>query len=515
MIITQFTNLQVIWTPGKNLAFPNLLSRNVSWKDRNGHQLAHKEIPKEIRFFNQNGHEVRYFIDHNSSADDGNDDFYPIVCTHLGETKTLNLKIDGIEMNCTIFDSKLPKALFNVSYSFREGKNINNRHKWQAPPMLVEAEVRENFYSEIESDREIIDDEASDEDLALSQEIEESRKTNLYSTPSIPFVHESNKLLKLTTDTLDCDNILMNQEQNSVLKIVRAWISKGKYPTKDLESRQCKGLLGYPNQFEKLFADKETQLVCRRSKHSTKQICLPRNCFIEAFNAAHDHRLSVHPGSEKTLSSLKRLSYWPGMYKWVRTLTQSCLTCRKNKQIRKDQNTAPNEKWGEEVLYPFHTVHIDHKRPLNPISDGKHHCLVVINAFSRFIQVYPVKSTDAAHTIEAMSTFITSFGIPQKLVYDRGTSFMSTDFSTFFPELGINHAPRTKWSPWPNGKVELQNKHLSRYFRYYLSEAGNNWAKLACQFAFAHNTSVNSSPGTTPYEVVFGFKPKIPISLKL
>ena len=88
-------------------------------------------------------------------------------------------------MICTIFDSKSPKALFNVPDSFREGKNINTRRKWQAPPTVVEAEVHENYYSESESDSEISDDEASDEDLALDQEIEESRKTNLYSTPSI------------------------------------------------------------------------------------------------------------------------------------------------------------------------------------------------------------------------------------------------------------------------------------------------------------------------------------------
>ena len=167
-------------------------------KDLNGHQLAHKEIPKDIRFFNQSGNEVQYLFDHNSSADDKNDDFYPIVCTHLGETKALHLKIDGTEMICTIFDSKSPKALLNVSDSLREGKNINNRRKWQAPPMLVEAEVHEYYYSEIESDSEISDDEASDEDLALNQEIEEFRKTNVYSTPSIFFVHESNKTLKLT-----------------------------------------------------------------------------------------------------------------------------------------------------------------------------------------------------------------------------------------------------------------------------------------------------------------------------
>ena len=52
-------------------------------------------------------------------------------------------------------------------------------------------------------------------------------------------------------------------------------------------------------QFEKLFVHKETQLVCRKSNHSLKQICLTRNCSMEVFTAAHDHRLSGPPGSEK------------------------------------------------------------------------------------------------------------------------------------------------------------------------------------------------------------------------
>ena len=110
--------------------------------------------------------------------------------------------------------------------------------------------------------------------------------------------------------------------------------------------------------------------------------------------------------------SLKQFFGWPGMYKRVLTLTKSCLTCKKNKQIRNDQNTAPNKKWGEEKSYAFHTVHIDHKGHLKPMIDGKHHCLVVVDAFLRFVQVYPVESIDSIHTIEAMTNFITSFGIP-------------------------------------------------------------------------------------------------------
>ena len=117
--------------------------------------------------------------------------------------------------------------------------------------------------------------------------------------------------------------------------------------------------------------------------------------------------------------------------------------------------------------------------------------------------------------IEAMTTFKVSFGTPQKLVYEKRTSFMSADFSIFLLEFHITHAPRKITLPWTNGKVEIQNRHLSRHFRRYLSEARKNWAELACQHAFAHNTSVNSSTGATSYELVFGFESHVPNSLKI
>ena len=200
------------------------MSRRVSLKNLNGHQLAHKKFPKDIRFFNQSGHEVHYLIDHISCTDEGNDDFQPFVCTHLGVTKALHHNNDGTEMICINFDSTSPKARFNVSDSFREGKNINNRRKWQAPTTVTEAEVHENDYSEIESYSEISDHEVSDEDLALNQESEDSEKTKLISTPAICFVNEPNETMKLTTDPLDCYNILVSQENDSILNTVRSWI---------------------------------------------------------------------------------------------------------------------------------------------------------------------------------------------------------------------------------------------------------------------------------------------------
>ena len=88
-----------------------------------------------------------------------------------------------------------------------------------------------------------------------------------------------------------------------------------------------------------------------------------------------------------------------------------------------------------------------------------------------------------------MKKFITSFGIPQHIVHDNGTAFMSNDF--------VNWTSR-------NPKVEIQNKHLTNYLRHFLNTTGNNWAKFVDKFAFAHNTAVNYSTGYPPYEIIFG-----------
>ncbi len=220
-------------------------------------------------------------------------------------------------------------------------------------------------------------------------------------------------------------------------------------------------------------------------------------------------------GIGKTFDNIRRYFFWPGMYKWTTALISDCLTCQKNKSKRHDLNEAPLEQWGELETTPFKTIHIDHKGPLKPSSHGKSFCLVVIDAFSRFIAVYPVKSTNAEDTSDTVEKWVTSFGIPQKIVHDRGTAFMNTNFVNWTKEMGITLAPRTAYSPWTNGKVEVQNKHLTRYLRSFINQSGNNWAKLTSKFAFAHNTAVNYSTGLTPYEIVFGIKPQIPVSLKL
>ena len=50
-IVTKCHNLKNIWTPGSNLAFLDILSRNVALSEANKLKLQHKEIPHDISFY--------------------------------------------------------------------------------------------------------------------------------------------------------------------------------------------------------------------------------------------------------------------------------------------------------------------------------------------------------------------------------------------------------------------------------------------------------------------------------
>ena len=89
VVITKFQNLQIIYTEGKNIAFTDILSRNVSLADDKLYQLEHKVIPKDIKF-HINGKEINYSALHQDDKDATTNDCYPIIAQVKGEKKETN-----------------------------------------------------------------------------------------------------------------------------------------------------------------------------------------------------------------------------------------------------------------------------------------------------------------------------------------------------------------------------------------------------------------------------------------
>ena len=86
VVITKFQNLQTIYTEGKNLASPDIPSRNVFLADAKLYQLEHKVIHKDIKF-HINGKAINYHVLHQGNEDATANDCYPIIAQFKGEKK--------------------------------------------------------------------------------------------------------------------------------------------------------------------------------------------------------------------------------------------------------------------------------------------------------------------------------------------------------------------------------------------------------------------------------------------
>ena len=160
VIITKFQNLKIIWTPGSNLAFPDILSRNVTIDEYQHHQLQHKKLRRDGQFFDGNGQQITYEINHDDTAAETCNDFYPIHCQQGKDQKILRLHNGGevFPLN-SISTDFATSSLHLAADCFRLGRTIKQFRRLcrpGSPVSLSSSESSSGNYSSIsvtETDR--------------------------------------------------------------------------------------------------------------------------------------------------------------------------------------------------------------------------------------------------------------------------------------------------------------------------------------------------------------------------
>lgn len=226
----------------------------------------------------------------------------------------------------------------------------------------------------------------------------------------------------------------------------------------------------------------------------------------------HDEPLSGHRGLNETTRKIREEFYWKGMTNDIKNYVDKCLICQRNKIQRKDfrapmvittQSTEPFERVSMDLV-SFSDVSIDCNR----------YVLTLQDELTRYVQAYPIPDKEAVTIAKQLVHFCQHFGVPKRFHSDQGTEFSNQIIKQLVKFLGSSQTFNTAYHPQTNGALERFHATLREHVRMYHNRNLRNWDKIIPFAIICHNTSVNQSTGYTPYELLFGYKPRPFYSLK-
>lgn len=155
---------------------------------------------------------------------------------------------------------------------------------------------------------------------------------------------------------------------------------------------------------------------------------------------------------------------------------------------------------------PFDTFHLDHLGPMPSTNKNYAHILAIIDSFTKFVWLFPVKSTTANETINKLKIVTNVFGNPRRIIADRGTAFTSNIFKEFCREEDIQLNFCTTGVPRGNGQIERINRIIISTLSKLSIENAEKWFKHVEDVQRVINSTHQRTINTTPFELMFGVK---------
>ena len=155
--------------------------------------------------------------------------------------------------------------------------------------------------------------------------------------------------------------------------------------------------------------------------------------------------------------------WWPKLDQDIEALARSCESCQVNSKMPEKVILHP-WVWPER---PFQRVHIDFAGPFKQSM-----YLILVDAYSKWLEVVPMKSTTTANTIAVLRDIFARFGFPELLVSDNGPQFVSKEFSDWLAESGIMHIRSAPYHPQSNGAAERCVQTFKNAMKAMLREKG-------------------------------------------
>ena len=241
-------------------------------------------------------------------------------------------------------------------------------------------------------------------------------------------------------------------------------------------------------------------------------LAIPEMCVDKIIALYHTSLFAGHQGVIKTYLTMKDKFFVPNLMHYLRSFIKGCHVCQ---LLRSDK--PPTRQLQPRIYLNY--------RPLSKLSmdlkvmprsqKGHKFILCIIDEMTNYLITVPIFRSKSEEVGEALIEHVISkFCAPDCIIMDQDSAFMSNLMSYLFRKLNIKIMTV---APYNHQSLQAEHgiKTLSRILTKHLSGQGQMWHKYLPLATFAHNTF--NSPNLanhSPYELVFGRKPKLLLDLE-
>ncbi|XP_043944941.1 uncharacterized protein K02A2.6-like [Protopterus annectens] len=199
-----------------------------------------------------------------------------------------------------------------------------------------------------------------------------------------------------------------------------------------------------------------------------------------------------HVGITRMKALAQSYFWWPKLDHGIEVAVKECNTCQQHRNL---PVAAPLHPW-EWPSRPWQRLHIDYAGPFMGAM-----FLIIMDAYSKWMDAYPVKTPTSTITIECLRKSFSSQGLPETLVSDNASCFMSEEFKGFLEKNGIVHVTSAPYHAASNGCAE----RAVQTFKAMMKKAGDgSMAAKVSRVLFNYRITPQSTTGLSPAEMLQG-----------
>ena len=165
---------------------------------------------------------------------------------------------------------------------------------------------------------------------------------------------------------------------------------------------------------------------------------------------------------------------------------------------------------------PGELLHVDFTsiEEIVPLKENPviHNVLVLQDHFSKYVVAYVVKDQTARTATETLRNgYFGLFGAPAYLVSDQGKAFTGHVIMHLCELYGVQKLRTSPYHAQTNGQVKRMNQTIIHIIGKLEEDRKACWSEHLPELLLAYNATRSAMTGYSPYYLLFGRRPRIPV----